>query len=171
MTEIEQNEQLTLQTTEEIIEGNLLLPWQIKPYWKRSPSPEKETRMGITGTRGLHGVSLEIFAKEKGFAFIWVKTKSWTRIPSPDPSSLPKVLKLTDKGGLKSSQWGLPHPLAHPETTSLKNKQHGERWLFLLMCLPRIPEGHSLVYTTSESQHALCVSCSVVSDSLWPHGL
>ena len=32
VTEIEQNEQLTPQTTEEIIEGNLLLPWQIKPY-------------------------------------------------------------------------------------------------------------------------------------------
>ena len=157
------------------LRGICYFPGKLNLIKSAPQTPKKKREWALQEHVGCIGFLWKSLQRDKGFSFFffffWVKTKSWTRIPSPGPPSLPKAMKLTDKGGLKSSQWGLPRPLAHPEMTSLKNKQHGERGLFLLIFLPQIPERHSLVSITSEPRHALCISDSVVSDSLWPHGL
>ena len=130
--------------------------------------------MGITGTRGLHWVSLEISAKDKGFSFFFFlfsffflsKDKVLSQNTLSRSSLTPQSHETYRQRWFKIKPMGSPSSLAHPEMTSLKNKQHGERGLFLLMFLPQIPERHSLVSIASEPQHALCVSDSVVSDSL-----
>lgn len=69
-----------------------------------------------------------LWGGKKNFFLLWMKTKSWTRIPSPLPHQvLPtpkKFMKLTEKSNvLKRSRLDPPHPLTHPKMTPLKKKK------------------------------------------------